>query len=50
MCISINTETFRVAVERYYQDWHKNMPASSEILDGYMNEIASNIKRHLGGE
>ena len=50
MCISINTEPFRTAVEKYYQSWHINMPGSSEILDGYMNEIAGNIKKHLQGE
>ncbi|MCL2721502.1 MAG: hypothetical protein FWD47_09215 [Treponema sp.] len=50
ICFSINTRPFKVAVEKYYQEWHINMPDSSEILDGYMNEIAGYIKRHLGGE
>ena len=50
ICISINTEPFRTAVENYYLSWHIHMPGSSEILNGYMNEMAGNIKRHLGGE
>ena len=50
MCIIVNLKPLKMAVEGYYLNWNKTMSGSTEILDGYISDIASNIKKNLGGE
>ena len=50
MCITVNLNPFRMAVDKYYVNWNKTMPAASEVLVGYYYNIANNIIKHLGGE
>jgi len=39
LCITINFLPLSAAVERYYQNWQKTMPGSSEVLNGYIKGI-----------
>jgi hypothetical protein len=50
MCIAVNLKPFEAAVESYYQSRQKIMPGASEALDGYINSIADNLYKYLGGE
>jgi hypothetical protein len=50
MCITVNLKPLKMAVECYYLNWNKTMLGSTEILDGYISNIASNLKKNLGGE
>jgi len=50
MCFIVNMEPFRMAVEEYYRNWNETFPGSSQALAGYMNDIADNVIKHLGGE
>jgi len=50
MCIILNLTAVKTFAEDYYRNWHKNMPSSAEILDGYIIGISANIKRNFGGE
>jgi len=50
MCITVNLKPLKMAVEGYYLNWNKTMSGSMEILDGYINDIAGNLKKNLGGE
>jgi len=50
MCININLMPISTVVERYYESRQKIMPGSSEILDGYIKDIVSNLEKYLGGE
>ena len=48
MCISVILNPFEEVLEMYYQNRHKAMPGSAEVLDGYINDIASNFKIFIG--
>ena len=48
MCLTVNLRPLKEAAEEYYQYRQKSMPGSSEVLDGYLNEIANNFKRFIG--
>ena len=50
MCFTVNLRPIKTAVDEYYRNWDKIPPGSVEVLDGYIKNIASNIKRYLGGE
>ena len=50
MCISVILNPLEEASEMYYQNRHKAMPGSAEVLDGYINDIASNFNRFIGEE
>ena len=50
MCININLLPFSTVVERYYESRQKIMPGSSEMLNGYIKDIVSNLEKYLGGE
>ena len=50
MCITVNLKPLKMAVEGYYLNWNKTMSGSTEILDGYISDIAGNLKKNLGGE
>jgi len=49
MCFTVNTRSLKMAVEGYYLNWNKTMSGNIEILDDYLVEKISNIKKHLGG-
>ena len=50
MCISVILIPLEEASEMYYQNRHKAMPGSAEVLDGYINDITSNFNRFIGEE
>ena len=50
MFIAVNSEPIRMAVDVYYLNWNKTMSGNIEILDDYLVEKTSNIKKHLGGK
>ena len=50
MCFTVNLEPFENLVSEYYRNWHQNMPGCAEKLDSSIIDMASNIKRNLGGE
>jgi hypothetical protein len=50
MCFTVNLRPIKTAVDEYYRNWDKIPPGSVEVLDGYLKDIANNIKRYLGGE
>ena len=50
ICFTFNLEPFKMAVGRYYQNWHEKMPGCAYILNDYIIEKTRNIKTHLGGE
>ena len=50
MCINTNLKPLKMVVEDYYLNWNKTMLGNTIILDGYMSDMASNIKKNLGGE
>jgi len=50
LCISVILTPLQAVSEIYYQNRHKVMPGSEEVLDGYLNAIASNFKRFIGEE
>jgi len=50
MCITINLMPLSTVVEWYYESRQKIMPGSSEILNGYIKDIVSNLEKYLGGE
>jgi len=50
MCFTVNTRPLKMAVEGYYLNWNKTMSGNIEILDSYLVNITSNIKKHLGGK
>jgi hypothetical protein len=49
MCFTVNTQPLKTAVDNYYLNWNKTMSGNIEILDDYLVEKISNIKKHLGG-
>ena len=49
-CTSINLTPLKAAAEMYYRNRHKAMPGSAVVLDGYINDIASDFKRFIGEE
>ena len=50
MCVTVNLRPVKMAVEDYYRNWDKIPPGSVEVLDGYIKELAINVRRHFGGE
>jgi len=50
MCFAVNTKPLKTVVESYYLNWNKTMSGNIEILDDYLVEKTSNIKKHLGGK
>jgi len=50
MCFTLNTRPLKMAVDGYYLNWNKTMSGNIEILNDYLVEITSNIKKHLGGK
>jgi len=50
MCFTLNTKLLKMAVDDYYLNWNKTMSGNIEILDDYLVEKISNIKKHLGGK
>ena len=50
MCTTANLKPLKMAVEGYYLSWNKTMLGNTVILDGYMSDIASIVKKNLGGE
>jgi len=50
MCVTVNLPPLKTAVDGYYQNWNKLPQGSTEALDGYIKDIASNVMRYLGGE
>ena len=50
MCFTVNLRPVKMAVDEYYRGWDKIPPGSVEVLDGYLNELAVNVRRYLGGE
>jgi|GEM_PF-3661780 len=49
MCFTVNTQPLKTAVDNYYMNWNKSKASNMEILDDYLVEKISNIKKHLGG-
>ena len=49
MCFAVNLNPFEPLTERYYRNWQHTMPGTAEALEGYINDIANNLKRYLGG-
>jgi len=50
ICININLMPISTVVERYYESRQKIMPGSSEMLNGYIKDMVSNLEKYLGGE
>jgi len=50
MCLSVTLIPLKEASEMYYENRQRAMPGSAEILDGYINDIAGNLKRFTGEE
>ncbi|MDR0464364.1 MAG: hypothetical protein LBG94_04505 [Treponema sp.] len=50
MCFTVNTRPLKMAVDGYYVNWNKTMSGNIEILNDYLVEMTSNIKKHLGGK
>ena len=50
LCFTVNLRPVKMAVQDYYRNWDKMPPGSVEVLDGYIKELAINVKRYLGGE
>jgi hypothetical protein len=49
MCFSLNLQPVRSAAEKYYQSRSAMMSDSSELLDGYIKNLADYILFYLGG-
>jgi len=49
MCFSVNLRPIRSAAEKYYRNRSAMMSDSSEMLDGYIKDIADIIVFYLGG-
>ncbi|MDR0497907.1 MAG: hypothetical protein LBH42_09855 [Treponema sp.] len=50
MCLTVNLIPFTPVIEGYYRNRQKTMPVSSEVLNGYVKDITSNLDKYLGGE
>jgi len=50
LCFTVNLRPVKMAVNEYYRGWDKIPPGSVEVFDGYIKELAINIKRYFGGE
>ena len=50
ICFTVNLRPLKMAVDEYYRNWDTIPPGSVEVLDGYIKELAVNVKRYLGGE
>ena len=50
MCLTVNLQPLKTAVNEYYRNWNKIPPGSAEVLDGYIKDIADNVMKYLGGE
>ena len=49
MCFSVNLRPIRSLADGYYQSRSAMMSTSSELLHGYINNIADTIVFYLGG-
>jgi hypothetical protein len=49
MCFSVNLRPIRSVAEGYYRNRSAIMSDSSELLDGYIKNIADTILFYLGG-
>jgi len=49
MCFSVNLRPIRSSAEGYYRSRSAMMSDSSEMLDGYIKNIADTILFYLGG-
>ena len=43
-CITVSLEPFKAAADGYYKSWNEAMPGCSEILAGYVNDLAGTIR------
>jgi hypothetical protein len=50
MCFTVNLRPIKMAVDEYYRGWDTIPPGSVEVLEGYIKELADNVKQYLGGE
>jgi hypothetical protein len=50
MCFTVNLRPVKAAADEYYRNWNTIPPGSVEVLDGYLRELAVDVKRYLGGE
>ncbi|MDR1802297.1 MAG: hypothetical protein LBQ94_01705 [Treponema sp.] len=50
MCFTVNLRPLKTAVDEYYRNGDTISPGSVEIVEGYIKELADNVKRYLGGE
>jgi len=49
MCFSVNLQPIKSAADGYYRNRSAMMSDSSEMLDGYIKDIADTILLYLGG-
>ena len=49
VCFSVNLRPIRSAADEYYQSRCAMMQGSSEVLDGYIKNIADTVVFYLGG-
>jgi hypothetical protein len=49
MCFSVNLRPIRLAAEGYYRSRSAMMSDSSELLNGYIKNLADTILFYLGG-
>jgi len=49
ICFSVNMQPVRLAAEKYYQSRSAMMSDSSELLDGYIKNLADSILFYLEG-
>ena len=50
LCFIANLLPFPTLGERYYQSRQNIMPGSSEVLGGYIKDIANDLEKYLGGK
>jgi hypothetical protein len=50
MCFTVNLRPLKTAVDEYYRNWDTIPLGSVEIVEGYIKELADNVKQYLGGE
>ena len=48
MFFTVNLNLFETLAETYYRNWHYIMPETAEALDGYINDLIINAKKHFG--
>ena len=50
MCFTVNLRPVKMAVDEYHRNWDKIPPGSVEVFNGYIKELAINVKQYFGGE